>query len=312
MNQKEFELNFEKMISSAPLVELIHLFESKKKEYSNNKMKLWLQKLKDKFTKNNLSKFIELGYRSFDGFDFLRKVFDLGIKFQRDDFVEYLFTSNYIDKMIYGSYLSRLVESPKILKKILSNKKLNAKFTEFEYYEILNTVSYKNCVESFDIIIKVGFEKIKKININLQKNIILNAMNHSATDIFLKLIKMNEPLKFDINLKQDHYGIQQERKNLLILAAKNNNIKMIEYLLTSSELKEHAKLEESIYWIIDLPNGKEIIDTIIFEIKAPLTPELEKYLENNKLLEIFKKRDFMLTMEKNLPKSKQTNKMTKI
>lgn len=33
MNKKEFELNFEKMISSFPLVDIIHLFESKFEKY---------------------------------------------------------------------------------------------------------------------------------------------------------------------------------------------------------------------------------------------------------------------------------------
>lgn len=307
MNNKEFEDKYEELISHASLEEILNLFEQKKKQYSESKISLWFEKFKENFTKYNSSKFIELGYKNYDSFDFFRKVFELALKNEREDVIEYFMTNNYSSRIVYNFDLANLVISPKVLKHVLSNEKVKDKLTEYSYYAMLEKAAWKNMPESIEIIMQCEREKIKKIEKKLQEKIILQSVFFNANDSFFKLIRTKEPIQFDVNLKQDDYGLENKRDNLLIIAAKNNNLEILTYLLTSPELETHANLVESLPWIKKLDNAQEILDTLIFDIKAPLTPELETYLKDDYLLEVFKKRDLMLKINKKLePKGKKT------
>lgn len=312
MDNKEFEDKYEQLISHASLQEILNLFEQKKKQYADSKMSLWFEKFKEKFTKYNSNKFIELGYKNYDSFDFFRKIFDLALKNEREDVIEYFMTNNYSSHVVYNFDLANLVVSPKILKQVLSNEKVKQKLTEYSYYAMLEKAAWKNKPESIEIIMQADAEKIQKIEKKLQEKIILQSVFFNANESFFKLIRTKEPIQFDVNLKQDDYGLENKRDNLLIIAAKNNNIEVLTYLLKSPELEVHANLVESIPWIKKLDNAQEILDTLIFDIQAPLTPELETYLKDDYLLEIFKKRDLMLKINEKLDPKGKKSKIHKI
>ena len=96
------------------------------------------------------------------------------------------------------------------------------------------------------------------------------------------------------------------------------------YLLTSQELKSNVDLADSIHWIRNLRDSEEIIEAIIFDIKARLTESLKEILMqenlhnpqmnkiNADLLEKFKRRDLMLKIDEKLPVKGSKGKSYKI
>lgn len=324
MDNKTFEKRYEELIPQASLEEVLSLFNEKKKLYSNSILKLIYQKLKDKFTKDKSAHFLELGYEGFKSFDLYTKMYDLALKHERSDVIEYFFENNYVASYLYNFELSKLVVSKKVLSTILNNKELEEKFSPYDYYCMLDKAIMKNLPEMVDLIFEANPKKVKEISKDLQEKLILNAVSYNSKEVFLKLLHTKEPIEFDINLKQDNCGISYERENLLITAAKNKDIETMRYLLTSPELKAHVDLADSIHWIRNLRDSEEIIEAIIFDIKAPLTESLKEILMqdnlhnpqmnkiNANLLEKFKRRDLLLKIDEKLPVKGSKGKSYKI
>lgn len=300
MNNENFESKYKQLISHAPLEEILDLFEYKKKK-SSNKIVAFFQNLKDKFTNDNASKFIELGYNNFSSFIFFRKIFQLTLDSEREDVMEYFFNNNYSSVVEYNFDIADLVVSPKVLKKVLSNKNIKKRLTSYSYYMMLEKAAWKNMPESIEIIMQSDAKKIQGIKKHLQEKIILQAVAFNANESFFKLIKTKEPIQFNINLKQDSEENDDERTNILLLAVKNNNKTILNYILTSPEIEVHANLVENISWIKKLDNAEEIFNMIVFDIRAPLTEELRIYLKDDVLLNLFEKRDLMSDINKKLP-----------
>ena len=94
--------------------------------------------------------------------------------------------------------------------------------------------------------------------------------------------------------------------------------------MTSQELKSNVDLADSIHWIRNLRDSEEIIEAIIFDIKARLTESLKEILMqenlhnpqmnkiNADLLEKFKRRDLMLKIDEKLPVKGSKGKSYKI
>lgn len=317
MNHKQFEDKYKELISDAPFKEIIDLFEEKKKGYKDNKLILWIKKIKDKLLKEKTAHFLELGYSIFESIEFTETIFRLALQHQRGDVVEYMFKEKYISSMGEGFYLNQIVASKKVLQHILSIKNITEKITPYEYGKMLESCVMNNMTESFDMVCQSNPEKIKEIKQEQQNRMLLSCARFNAQKMLDKLLHMKEPFEFDIDAKdEDPYLPIHARDNLLIYAAKNNNIPMMRYLLTSPELEKHADLSESFWWIIRLTNGKEIMDNIIFDIKAPLTENLQMLLEGKQAftpyLELFTKRNIRMKIEENLPIKNQKTKLKKI
>lgn len=312
MNNNDFEFKYEQLIAHAPLGEILSLFKEKKKLYSGNQIKLIYEKIKDKFTKDKNAHFFQLGYDDFSSFDLFNKMYALALKNERADVIEYFFVNKYVKSYLYSFELARLVSSKKVLSKIIENKELEKSFSSYDYYAILEKAVMHNLPEIIDLIFELKPEKVKKIEKKLQEKLLLQAIHFNADEVFFKLLHVKEPIEFDINFKQDQYGINHERDNLLIFAAKNNKIELMRYLLTSPKLDKHVDLAESIHWIMRLKNGDMLLNSIIFDIKAPLTKKLEELLKDEKLLEIFKKRDLMLKISNKLEPKENKIKPKKI
>lgn len=302
MNQEDFEKKYEQLIISSSLKDIINLFNQKK-----NKFKFVIQKIKDKINKTEFAHFVALGYDNFSQNSLLYNFFNLALKNERADVIEYMFINKYINELS----LTKIIKSEKILKHILDNEKIKNSISPEMCCAMLEYCSMYNIPSSFDIICKKCLETVKKIEKNYQVDILLACPKYSSYEMLDKLLHMKEPFQFDIEDKESLY----RRDNLLILSAKFFNKKILKYLLTSPELEKHADLSESFFEVEKLRHAKEIFDYIIFELKIPLTTKLENLLEQNnhkEYLEMFKKRDLMLKIENKLPIKNDKTKTRKI
>lgn len=313
MNQEQFESAYKALIPEGSLEQLIDLFNRKKQTNLPNKFMIFLHKIKDKFTKTNHASFFELGYNKLQGFDFVNEVFDLSVQHDRTDIVAYMFKSDLLTSFNSYFYLRKIFDSDKVFHDILLDKEITDKIKPNEYGEMLRYCSVKNLPDYCDSICAVAGDKLNNIKQKQKDQIILEAGNCNSVDMLKKILHMKEPLTFDINtIDDDSFGVIYTRNSLLVSAARNNNLDLINYLLTSPELTEKADLSKSFLHIKELHNGKELLDYIIFDIKAPLTDKLEQILKDDSYLEIFKKRDLMLKIEDKLPAKNEKHKVRKI
>lgn len=315
--QKVFEEQCKKFIPVAPFEDIVALFEEKKQQYQVGIFNLLINKIKDRINKTKTTQFLELGYDISKSLAysirFINDIFDLSMKYERSDVIEYMFEKNYLNFMGPDFYLRQTVNSKKVLSHILSIPEISENIKSHQYAQMLKRCAMHNLVDSFDIVCQNNIEEIQKISQPLKTEILLSCAENNSFDMLKKLLKMKEPLKFDIEDKEeDPFGIVHMKKNLLILAAKNDNVQTMKYLLTSPELEKHVSIEESFWWLERLPNNRKIMRDIFIEIKAPLSNSLEKMLEGSLLLEDIKKRDFMIKLEEKLPIKNDKTKVKKI
>lgn len=322
MNQQQFEDKCKELIPHAPLEDILNLFSEKKKQYKGSKIGLFIQKIKDKRIKSNYTQFLQLGYNIDFSYqnqsvraDFVNSIFNIALKHEREDVIEYIFTSGLVQAMVESIYFSKIVKSPKVLKHILSIKKISKNITAFEYEEMLMHCSMYDKPESFDLICTYNPEEIKQIEDYKKIDILLSSAKYNSQGMLEKLLTNKYPLKFDIEdrKKVPHFIPNKDNKeNLLIVAAKNNNIDMIKYLLTSSELEKNADLSNSYEQIIKLDHGKEVIENIILKMDIKITPKLEQLVQDEFLLKLLKSKKLLLKLDHKLPEKNEKLKVKKI
>lgn len=315
--QKLFEEQCKELIPAAPFEDIVALFEQKKQQYQGGKIVLFIQKIKDKINKTNYAKFLHLGYSINDNYsttlNLVHNLFDLALKHERADVIEYMFKNDFLETMGQAFYLKNIVESEKVLKHILSLEEISKNITPYEYGEMLISCSLYDKPNSCDILLSQNVDKIQKIKIEQKTKILLSSARFGSQAMLEKLLKLKEPITFDIEDNiEDPYNYVPTKENLLILAAKNNDKQMIRYLLSSPELEKHTDLGNSYWWIEQLSNGKEIIEDIVLNIKIKTTPKLEEVLKDQVLLKVFKNKDLLLHLNEKYPEKKHKTKVKKI
>lgn len=240
-------------------------------------------------------------------------MFDLALKHERADFIEYMFKNNFVKTMGQGFYLDKLVQSEKVLTHILSSEEISKNITPYEYGEMLIRCSLYDKPNSCDIILSHDSDKIKQIKPEQKTQILLSSARFASQAMLEKLLKLKEPIRFDIeDCIEDPFAFAPTKDNVLIFAAKNNDKPMIKYLLSSEQLEKNADLAHSYWYIADLPNGKEVLEDIVLNVPIKVTPQLEEALKDNVLLKVFKNKDLLLHLNEKYPEKQQKTKTKKI
>lgn len=315
--QKKFEQQCKELIPQAPFEDIIALFENKKQQYQGSKIVLFIQKIKDKINKTKYTQFLQLGYDIERSYSYtthlIDDMFNIALKNERADVIEYMFINDFINSMGNGFYFTNIVQSEKVLKHILANEKISHKLTPYEYGEILIRCSMYDKPECFDIVASHNIEKIKQIKPEQKTQVLLSSARFGSQTMLEKLLKLKEPISFDIEDNiEDPYALIPTKENLLILLAKNNNQDMMKYLLSSPELEKKADLGNSYWWIENLSHGKEVLEYIALNVKITVTPKLEEVLKDNVLLKVFKNKDLFLNLNEKYPEKQQKTKVKKI
>ena len=127
----------------------------------------------------------------------------------------------------------------------------------------------------------------------------------------------------DQELKEQYKKLNQEELNdLFINACKNDNLDIVKYLLTSSELTEHADIhainDEGFIWACDR-DDLEVVKCLIIDMSIEKTIHIETYLNENKdnenvqqAIELFNTRDLHHQLNENIKDNKEKVRKIKI
>ena len=124
-------------------------------------------------------------------------------------------------------------------------------------------------------------------------------------------------------LKEKYKKLNQAELNEQFIAAcRDGNLDIVKYLLTSSELTEHADIhaKDDLGFIGACRNGRlEVVKCLIIDMVIQKTKHIEKYLNENKdnenvqqAIELFNTRDLHHQLNENIKDNKEKVKKIKI
>jgi len=312
MKNKKFENLYINALKNLKLEGVVDTLKNQKAIQNSNKLVNFLVGIKNKLIKKEISNINLLTDQQDNEHDLSINLLNEAIKEKRIDVVLYLIENKYYINVLSDIYFSNLVKDYDILKGVLDNKKIEIK--QNDYLRMLKECIFKSNIECFKLLLSYEHNMIKIDLLDKQK-LLMETIYKKENNFFNFLVKDNEFLKsFNFNLETEHYGITQEPDNILLASARLKNYELLEKIIKEEE-KFKVKVEDSIGWILSYNHKEEIMDEIIIKNKYSLTENLEKFLilfKEEKYIEIFKKRDLLISLEEKLEIKHQKRKKNKI
>lgn len=146
-------------------------------------------------------------------------------------------------------------------------------------------------------------------NLKLLKMLVKNhvAENYDYSEAFFNACAHNQINIVRYLLLDKKVNIHSNNEKGLSMACKNGHTKIIDYLLSSSELKEHANpFNEMVFYeaCMAIPHERStVMEKLIFYYNIQLTKKIKGYLEKNKekdILEMFAIRELKQSLERHL------------
>lgn len=312
MKNKNFENLYINALQNSKLEGVIDILNKQKEIQNPNKLVNFLGRIRNKIIKKEISKISLLVNPKESEHDLSINLLNEAIKEKRIDVVLYLIENKYYLNVLSDSYFSSLVKDYDILKEVLDNKKIVIK--QNDYLRMLKECIFKSNIECFKLLLSYE-NNINKLDLLDKQKLLMETIYRKENNFFNFLVKDNKFLKsFNFNLETEHYGITQEPDNILLASARLKNYELLEKIIKEEE-KFKVKVEDSIGWILSYNHKEEIMDEIIIKNKYSLTENLEKFLilfKEEKYIEIFKKRDLLISLEEKLEIKHQKSKKNKI
>lgn len=299
MKNTKFENLYINALQNLKLEGVVDTLKNQKAIQNSNKLVNFLVGIKSKITKKEISN-ISLLANDYDAEHKLSTdLLNEAMKQKRLDVVLYLIKNKYYVEILSDIYFAEIVKDKEVLKEVLSSQ---IEINPNNYIRMLKECVYKTNLESFKTLI--SYEKyIDKIDLLDKQKLLMETVYRKENKFFDFLVQDNKWLNsFNFELETEHYGITQEPDNILLGAARTKNYEIVEKVL-KQENKFELKIEKSIGWILSYLHQEDIMDEVIMKIKYPLTKDLENELNRlgeSKYIEIFTKRDLLISLEEKL------------